>query len=91
MTGIAQVVGPNGEVWKVAPDETWFLRGEPWPDVGVLVEVCWAYYKGEGTYEYGRLRLVKEFWDGSYNMSEWNNEDGLSMAFNPDFWRHIKD
>lgn len=84
---IAQVLSPNGELWATAPDETWILRGDSWPELKTLVEVCWASRKTPGDYEYGKLYLVEHHLDGVHKMSTWKNEDHLTMVFNPDFWR----
>lgn len=83
---LAKILGPNGEVWATAPDDSWFHRDEPWPAVGDLVEACWAGRAQQGTagqFGYGRVRL--KWTDG--HMSEWVNERGDDLLFSPDFWR----
>lgn len=87
---LAKVLGPDGEVWATAPDETWLLRGgDSWPDPYVMVEMCFAGRKQWGTdgqYEYARGRLKHRGPDG---MSSWQNEAGHDIVFNPDFWRAV--
>ena len=87
---LAKVLGPNGELWATAPDDTWIRRGESWPVPGTLVEACWSSrQKTPPTYNYERLVLEREYWEGEHNMSEWRNEEGSRMVFNPDFWRPV--
>lgn len=73
---------------KPAPDETWFLRGDPWPTIGLLVEVCWARRDAATKellpYVYGRA-FCKEY--ASDGMSSWRLESGSDLIFSPDFWR----
>lgn len=82
-----QILGPKGDIWATAPNESWNLRDDPWPDVNVRVEACWSSrFETPARYDYGILRLKRHWSDG---MSEWINEDGYEVAFNPDFWRPI--
>ena len=86
-----QILGPDGEVWAIAPDESWNIRSEPWPDYGVLVEACWSSrQKTPPNYVYGRVRLIGYEREGvKAGMSTWVDEKGDVLAFNPDFWRSI--
>lgn len=84
MSEIAKVLGPNGELWASAPDETWRLRDD-WPAPNVLVDACWASRHPEPTeYGYGVVYLIFKTPDG---MSRWANESGHELVFNPDFWK----
>jgi hypothetical protein len=86
-----QVLGPGGEVWATAPDESWNLRSEPWPEIALLVEVCWSSRrKTPPSYAYSRGRLIRYEYEGVIERtSTWANERGETLAFNPDFWRPI--
>jgi hypothetical protein len=87
MSELNQVLGPNGEVWATAPDATWNLYGESWPEPNVQVEACWcSRFKEPAEYEYAPVTLVRREAD---NMSVWANERGEELLFNPDFWRPL--
>lgn len=84
MSELAKVFGPKGELWATAPDESWSLRGQPWPAVGELVEACWASrFEDPPTYGFAQIRL--KWTDGK--MSKWENDRGEDLVFNPDFWK----
>ena len=88
---VAQIFGPDGALWATAPDSTWFLRDTPWPDPGIVVEVCWSSrFKVPAKYNFDRLKLVKHEMIDGHDMSQWKNEFGSLIIFNPDFWRPIK-
>lgn len=88
---LATIFSPTGEVWAVAPDDTWFCRDKPWPALNTIVEVCWSSRKEvPSRYDFDRLSLIKVYSDRGYHgMSEWHNKRGEVVAFNPDFWRPI--
>ena len=52
------VLGPDGEPWATAPDNTWLLRDSQLPEIGVLVEACWSTrFKNPPRYAFERVRL----------------------------------
>lgn len=88
MAELKKVLAPlTGEVWAVAPDETWRLRGEEWPEPKVMVEGCWASrFIDPPKYEIAPVSLVRHDDKG---MSVWANDSGQDLCFNPDFWRPL--
>ncbi|MFZ6655928.1 hypothetical protein [Undibacterium sp. TJN19] len=87
MAELKQVLSPTGEVWATAPDETWNLRGECWPEPGILVEACWSKrFQDPPKYQFAAVSLKKV---DARGMSEWANEWGQTLCFNPDFWRPL--
>lgn len=73
---------------RQAPDGSWFLRDDPWPAVGELVEVCFGRRARAGDIarplNFGLASLVERDEDG---LSEWRLPNGLTLLLAPDFWR----
>lgn len=89
---VKQVFSPDGvTLWASAPDASWYLRSEPFPEIGVLVEVCWSKrFSCPETYEFAFCTLKEHHINGKWKMSTWKNEFGQDLCFNPDFWRPIQ-
>jgi hypothetical protein len=88
-----QVISPyDGSVWAEAPDETWMLRDDPFPPIGVLVEIVHASRNKTPTvYKYSLGKVVEYHTEGTQKMSTWWTRYDQILVFNPDFWRPIKD
>jgi hypothetical protein len=88
----AVVCGPSGEEWATAPDETWFLRNDPWPPLGQEVEACFAGRRPQGSYgKFGYFKMTCVWHgDGDDGSSRWLTSTGEQAAFNPDFWRPLQ-